>query len=245
MSLFWMCLITLAILQASVFFTTIFLHRFRTHRGLELHPAVGFLMHLELSLFTGVVPRQWVAVHRKHHKHSDKEFDPHSPLVFGMWHVLFGNYFYYRRVADDPRDVERYTSDWKNDPLDRLPLMNFAVFGGLAIFMLMFGVWWGLVAWVTHIVLYVFLNSAINSLGHTVGYRNFDQKATNLRWLALLTAGEGLHNNHHEFPASGIFTHPTFLHRRMEIDLGWLVIRGLEICGLARVKNVPVATKAA
>jgi stearoyl-CoA desaturase (Delta-9 desaturase) len=245
MSLLGMGIVTLAILQMSVFFTTIYLHRTKTHRGLELNPVVGLLMHLELSLFTGVVPRQWVAVHRKHHKFSDKELDPHSPLVFGMWHVLFGNYFYYRRVANDPLDVERYTTDWKNDPLDRLPLMNFAVFGGLAIFILMFGIWWGLAAWLAHAVLYVFLNSAINSLGHTVGYKNFNrQQATNLRSLALLTAGEGLHNNHHEFPGSGRFTHPTFLHRRMEIDLGWLVILGLQACGLARVKNVPIAKPA-
>ena len=99
MSLLWMSAITLVILQTSVFFTTIYLHRCKTHRGLELHPVVGLLMHLELALFTGIIPRQWAAVHRKHHHYSDQEGDPHSPYLYGMWTVLFGNYFMYRKEA--------------------------------------------------------------------------------------------------------------------------------------------------
>lgn len=240
MSLLWMSVITLAILQTSVFFTTIYLHRCKTHRGLDLHPAVGLLMHLELALFTGIVPRQWVAVHRKHHHFSDKEGDPHSPYLFGMWTVLFGNYFFYRKVAKDAEAVRKYTPDWKNDLLDRIPGLEFGSMLGLAIFMLAFGVWWGLAAWVTHVVLYIFLNSSINSVCHMVGYRNFDNLATNLQSIALLTAGEGLHNNHHEFPSSA-----RFAHRRGEIDLAWPVIRLLEVCGLAHVKPQPIAKAAA
>jgi len=169
MSLLWMALLTLVILQMSVFCTTIFLHRCKTHRGLELHPIIGNLMHLELSLFTGVVPRQWVAVHRKHHHFSDKEGDPHSPYIYGLWTVLFGNYFFYKREASDPATVQKYTPDWKNDFFDKIPGMQWAGFGGLAIFMLMFGPWWGLGAWGTHAVLYVLLNSSINSVCHMVG----------------------------------------------------------------------------
>src|SRR6516162_5456567 len=96
MSLLWMFIITVVILQASVFVTTIYLHRAMCHRGLELHPVVANLMHLHLSLFTGIVPREWVAVHRKHHHFSDKEGDPHSPYLFGLWQVFLGNYFFYR-----------------------------------------------------------------------------------------------------------------------------------------------------
>src|SRR5512147_1395287 len=99
MNILAMGAIWLAILQASAFCTSIYLHRYRTHRALELHPVVAFLMHLHLSLFTGIVPRQWAAVHRKHHHFSDKEGDPHSPVVRGMWTVLFGNYFLYQREA--------------------------------------------------------------------------------------------------------------------------------------------------
>jgi stearoyl-CoA desaturase (delta-9 desaturase) len=234
-----MSVITLAILQVSVLFTTIYLHRSKTHRGLELHPAVGFLMHLELSLFTGVVPRHWAAVHRKHHHFSDEVGDPHSPYLYGMWTVLFGNYFLYRREARNPAVVRKYTPDWKDDAIDKIPGAEYGVFGGLAIFMLMFGVWWGLAAWAIHIVLYVLLNSSINSICHMVGYRNFDNKATNLQSIALLTAGEGLHNNHHQYPTSA-----RMAVRRGEIDPAWPVIRALEICGLARVKRLPMAKAA-
>jgi stearoyl-CoA desaturase (Delta-9 desaturase) len=240
MSLLWMVVITLAVLQTSIFCTTIFLHRAKTHRGLELHPLAGFLMHLELTLFTGVVPRQWVAVHRKHHHFSDEAGDPHSPYIYGMWTVLFGNYFFYRRHAQDPAVVRKYTPDWKNDPLDKIPGLNWGAFGGMAIFMLLFGVWWGLAAWTTHVVLYVLLNSSVNSVCHMVGYRNFDNKATNLQWIAFLTAGEGLHNNHHEFPTSA-----RFAHRGREIDLAWPLIRLLETCKLAKVKPLPLARAAA
>jgi len=239
MSPIWMCLVTLVILQVSVLFTTIYLHRAKTHRALELHPAVGFLMHLELTLFTGVVPRQWAAVHRKHHHFSDVAGDPHSPYLYGMWTVLFGNYFFYRKEARNPAVVRKYTPDWKDDAIDRVPGAEFGVFAGLVIFMLLFGAWWGLAAWAAHIVLYVLLNSSINSICHMVGYRNFDNKATNVQSIALLTAGEGLHNNHHQYPTSARMSV-----RRGEIDLAWGVIRALEICGLARVNRLPLAKAA-
>jgi stearoyl-CoA desaturase (delta-9 desaturase) len=240
MNLLWMVVITLVILQTSVFFTTIYLHRCKTHRGLELHPVIGMLMHLELSLFTGVVPRQWAAVHRKHHHFSDEEGDPHSPYIYGLWTVLFGNYFFYRKEAKDPAIVRKYTPDWKDDIFDKMPGMEYAAMAGLGIFMLMFGVWWGAAAWFTHVVLYIFLNSAINSVCHMVGYRNFENKATNLQWIAFLTAGEGLHNNHHEFPTSALFAL-----RGREIDPAWPIIRLLVACRLATVSQLPIAKAAA
>jgi stearoyl-CoA desaturase (delta-9 desaturase) len=240
MSLLWMAIITLVLLQASVFFTTIYLHRSKTHRGLELHPAVGLLMHLELTLFTGIIPRQWAAVHRKHHHFSDKEGDPHSPYLYGLWTVLFGNFFLYRKVARNAALVKKYTPDWREDILDKIPGAQFGALGGLAIFMLMFGAWWGATAWLTHVVLYIFLNSSINSVCHMIGYRNFDNKATNVQWIALLTAGEGLHNNHHEFPTSA-----RFAQHAHEIDLAWPLIWVLEKCGLAKVQRLPLARAAA
>lgn len=239
MSLLWMCVITFGILQVSVFFTTIYLHRFLTHRGVELHPAVAFVMHLELLLFTGVVPRQWVAVHRKHHHFSDEEGDPHSPYLYGLWQVLFGNYFYYRREASNPATIRKYTPDYKEDLIDKLPFGSLGFLLGFAIFMLMFGPAWGAAAAVTHSVLYVLLNSTINSVCHMVGYRNYDNTATNLQWVAFLTGGEGLHNNHHEYPTSA-----RFARTKWEIDPAWTVIRMLQALGLARVKPIPMAKAA-
>ena len=239
MSLLWMCVITLGILQMSVFFTTIYLHRCLTHRGLELHPAIAFLMHLELTLFTGIVPRQWVAVHRKHHQFSDKEGDPHSPYLFGLWKVLFGNYFYYRKEAASAAMVRKYTPDYRTDLVDRIPFASLGVLAGLGIFVLMFGLAWGAAAWAVHSVLYVLLNSMINSVCHMIGYRNYDNTATNLQWVAFLTGGEGLHNNHHEYPTSA-----RFAHKGLEIDPAWPVIHVLERLGLAKVKRLPFAKAA-
>lgn len=239
MNLLWMVLITLGILQMSVFFTTIYLHRCLTHRGLDLHPAVALLMHLELTLFTSIVPREWVAVHRKHHHFSDKEGDPHSPYLYGMWTVLFGNFWFYRKEKSDAATIRKYTPDYRPDLLDRLPLMNFGVFGGLAIFMLLFGWAWGLAAWAFHIVAYILLNSMINSLCHMIGYRNYDNLATNLQWVAVLTGGEGLHNNHHEYPSSA-----RFALKEREVDPAWVLIRLLETLGLATIKPEPIARAA-
>ena len=239
MHYFWMAVITVLILQISVFCTTIYLHRSKTHRALELHPVVGFLMHLHLTVFTGVVPREWVAVHRKHHHFSDHEGDPHSPLIFGLWKVLFGNYFLYKKETTNQATIRKYTPEWKNDWIDHIPGMHYGVFLGLGVFCLMFGLLWGVVAWLAHIVLYVLLNSSINALGHVVGYRNYEQQATNLQWLALLTAGEGLHNNHHEHPTSARFSQ-----RGREFDPSWPIIRLLEGCGLAKVSHLPIAKAA-
>jgi stearoyl-CoA desaturase (delta-9 desaturase) len=93
-------------------------------------------------------------------------------------------------------------------------------------------VWWGLLAAAVHFVMYVFvLSSSINGLCHYVGYRNFDNTATNIRLVALVTGGEGLHNNHHGHPGSAKFSV-----RRDEIDPSWPVIKMLVGLKLAKLK---------
>lgn len=239
MSFLWMLFITLAILQVSVLCTTIYLHRTLAHKGLELHPAVALLMHLHLCLFTGLVPREWVAVHRKHHAFSDEEGDPHSPYLLGLWSVFFLNAFYYRRTTHEETTVRKYTTDMKDDIIDRIPYNHLGTILGMAIFMTMFGWAWGLGLFAFHAVAYILLNSSINSLGHMIGYRTYRNKATNLQWLALMTGGEGLHNNHHEYPGAA-----RFAMTKGELDPAWLVIRTLEWLSLARVLRLP-AVKAA
>lgn len=239
MSIVGIALVTLGTLQISALCTTIYLHRSVTHRGLELHPALAFLMHLELLLFTGIMPREWAAVHRKHHHFSDEEGDPHSPRIFGLWKVLLGNYFFYRKEAANPATVQKYTPDYKPDLIDRFPLARHGALAGLGIFMLLFGWLWGVAAWLTHVVLYIVINAMINGLGHMVGYRNYDNKATNLHWLAWITAGEGLHNNHHEYPTAARFSM-----RGREFDPAWVFIRVFEKLGLAKVKLEPLAKAA-
>jgi stearoyl-CoA desaturase (Delta-9 desaturase) len=239
MNLLWMFLITIVILQVSVLLTTIYLHRAMCHRGLELNPVVANLMHLHLSLFTGIVPREWVAVHRKHHHFSDKEGDPHSPYLLGLWQVFFGNYFYYKKEIKNAATIRKYTPDYRPDVIDRIPGIRYGVLGGLAIFMLMFGWAWGLAAWGFHVVAYILLNSSINSLCHMIGYRNYDNLATNIKFVAMLTGGEGLHNNHHEFPSSA-----KFATKRKEFDPAWPIICLLERFRLAQVRPEPIAKAA-
>lgn len=238
MSLLWVVVISAVICQISVFITTIYLHRALTHRGLEIHRGLGVLMHAHLTLFTGIKPREWVAVHRKHHHYSDKEGDPHSPLQFGLWRVFFGNVFYYRAEAANPATIEKYTPDYREDLLDLLPrpLISFGALAGLAIFMAMFGWLAGAIAFAVQGTVYILLNSSVNSVCHVIGYRNFENQATNLQSIALLTGGEGLHNNHHEYPSSALFAL-----RKGEIDPAWPVIVVLEKLGLAKVNRAPIA----
>ncbi|HUG81265.1 MAG TPA: fatty acid desaturase [Bryobacterales bacterium] len=244
----WSALIAFLIAQVSTFCTTIYLHRANTHEGLKLHPFIGFLMHLELALATGIKPREWAAVHRKHHRFSDQEGDPHSPYIEGLWRVLFLNVVMYKRETKNQDTIDTFTPNWKDDLIDRIPLIGDL---GPAIGMLLLAVafpfvfglsWWaggllGIATWFLNAGMYIFLNAMINSVCHKVGYRNFEgQKATNLQWVALITAGEGLHNNHHEFPRSA-----TMKARKWEIDPAWPVIRFLEMLGLAEYSESTLA----
>jgi stearoyl-CoA desaturase (delta-9 desaturase) len=227
------CLVVAAVLvQVAVFSTTIFLHRSATHRALLLHPAVAWMFRFALWLTTGIATKEWVAVHRKHHAFTDEEGDPHSPAIMGFWSVQLGNVFHYVREAKNPDVVARYARDIQDDVWDRW-LFNYGTLGlvvGVAALCAVLGVWWGLLAAAIHAVVYVFvLSSSINGLCHAVGYKNFDNTATNLRVLALLTGGEGLHNNHHGYPRS-----PKFSFRASEIDPAWPLIKLLIALNLAK-----------
>jgi stearoyl-CoA desaturase (delta-9 desaturase) len=231
-SLFLSLITAFLLVQVAVFGTTIFLHRTMTHRALILHPAVAWVFRCSLWLTTGIATKEWVAVHRKHHAFTDEEGDPHSPLLMGFWSVQLGNVFHYVRAAKDKQVVERYARDMHDDVWDRM-LFNHGLLGlgiGIALLCAVLGIGWGLLAASIHAVTYVFiLSSSINGLCHYAGYKNFDNTATNLRLLALLTGGEGLHNNHHGYPRS-----PKFSFRRTELDPAWPVIRLLISFGLAK-----------
>ncbi len=217
--------VMLGVTQAAVIATSVYLHRGLAHRSLVLHPAVDWVFRFILWISTGVIRREWVAVHRKHHAFTDREGDPHSPLVAGFWRIQLGNVFYYVREARNPDTLARWARDIKDDIWDRL-LFNRSSLGlvvGVALAMLLLGPIWGLVVGAGHFVLYVFvLSPAINGLGHWWGRKNFLNTATNIRMLAWLTGGESLHNNHHAHPSS-----PKFSMARLEFDPSWIVIRTL------------------
>lgn len=220
------------VIQVAVFSTTIYLHRSATHRALVLNPLVAWGFRLALWLTTGLSTREWVAVHRKHHAFTDQEGDPHSPALMGFWSVQLGNVFHYVREARNREVIERYARDVQEDWWDRVVFRHGVpgVVLGTTLLCSVIGLWWGLLAAAIHAVTYVFvLSSSINGLCHHVGYRNFDNTATNLRVLALLTGGEGLHNNHHGYPRS-----PKFSFRPSEFDPAWPVIKLLIALRLAR-----------
>ena len=227
-----MLLLSSAVTQAAVFATTIYLHRSATHRALVLNPVVELGFRVVIWITTGIAPRQWVAVHRKHHAFTDEEGDPHSPLLMGFWSVQLGNAFHYVREASKPEVVYKYAPDLAPDGWDRT-LFDRAWLGlllGIAALCAVLGVGWGLLAALLHTIMYVFvLSPSINGLCHHTGYRNFENTATNIRTLALLTGGEGLHNNHHGYPRS-----PKFSLRFREVDPAWPVIQLLTRLKLAR-----------
>jgi stearoyl-CoA desaturase (delta-9 desaturase) len=233
--LLYALLAVVAAVELSTFATSIYLHRCLAHRGVQLNRFVAFLMRLELWLGTGIESKEWVAVHRKHHRHTDVLGDPHSPVLEGLWHILLGNAFYYEREAHNPETLVKFAPDVGNDWFDR-HVFRYGLLGialGIGIFIWLLGPLWGVGAYIAQAGIYVFLNAVINGANHAVGYQNFDNTATNLRFVALLTAGEGLHNNHHAYPTSARFSI-----RRNEFDPSWLVLRLLAWMRLARPLHV-------
>jgi stearoyl-CoA desaturase (Delta-9 desaturase) len=231
--------------QIAIFTTTVYLHRSLTHRALTLHPVAAFPCRVVIWMTTGMRPREWVAVHRKHHAATDTADDPHSPLIVGFWRVQLGNVGLYKRAARDNEMVRKYARDIPTDGLDRLAFDYSLVGLGIGIAILVVSMWalgfgllTGLVAAGLHAVLYVMLAGAINAVGHQYGTRPYRNSATNLRPLAIVTGGEGLHNNHHAAPTSARFS----LHRG-ELDPGWWVVRALTAVRLAHVRHDDVHLK--
>jgi stearoyl-CoA desaturase (delta-9 desaturase) len=227
-------LVGLAVCQVAMVITTVFLHRTLSHRALALSGPLPGIMRVLTWLTTGIRPRQWVAVHRKHHAHTDAAGDPHSPVLEGFAAVQFANVVLYRRAARDPRVVARYARDLAPDGWDRM-LFDHAFVGlgiGIAGLCLALGWQWGFLAAGVHTVTYLLLNAAVNAVGHTYGRRTYPGYATNSRWLAWLTAGEGHHSNHHAAPTSARLG---FV--RGEIDPGWWFIRAVRGIGWAKTRH--------
>jgi stearoyl-CoA desaturase (delta-9 desaturase) len=213
--------------------TTVYLHRGLSHKAVAFsRPAhAGFKMLVWLT--TGIKVREWVAVHRKHHAHTDTPDDPHSPAVSGWFTVQLRNLQMYRRAAHDRANVEKYAKDLAPTVWDRW-LFDRSWLGlliGTAILVAGFGWQVGLLAAFVHVNYYLAGSAAINAIGHHFGRRPYANSATNLQWLAFITAGEGLHNNHHAAPTSA-----KLAHRWYEVDPGWLVIKPLTWMRLAKVR---------
>ncbi|MCE1171612.1 MAG: fatty acid desaturase [Azovibrio sp.] len=230
-------LVTLGLTHVTIAAVTIFLHRHQAHRALELHPLPSHFFRFWLWLTTGMVTREWAAIHRKHHARCETEEDPHSPQTRGIWKVLLEGAELYRAEARNPDTLARFgygtPDDWLERHVYRHNLLGILLM--LGIDLLLFGPL-GLSIWAVQMLWIPFWAAGvINGLGHFWGYRNFasGDASTNLLPWGILIGGEELHNNHHTFATSAKLSN-----RWYEFDIGWLYIRILAALGLARVKRV-------
>lgn len=220
--------------QVAQVLTTVFLHRAAAHRALSLAAPAAAVARVLTWVLTGIRPRQWVAVHRKHHAYTDIDGDPHSPMLEGFAMVQFANATLYRRAARDAGLVSRYARDLSPDRWDTA-LFDRAWLGlglGVAALIVIFGPLVAVVAAVSHTISYLFLSASVNAIGHRFGRRSHMNTSTNNQWLAWLTMGEGLHNNHHAAPTAARLSF-----RGGEFDPGWWVVRLLERAGWATVRH--------
>ena len=237
-------LVLLVLVQITIAGVTLYLHRCQAHRSLELHPVVSHFFRFWLWLTTGMVTKEWAAIHRKHHAKCETAEDPHSPQVYGINRVLFAGVFLYVKESHHPETMQRYGHGTPDDWLERTIYTPYHKFGiilmaaanivliGVVPGLLMFGVQ---MAWIPF-----WAAGVINGIGHFWGYRKFqtEDASTNIVPVAAWIGGEELHNNHHAFPTSAKFSVQWY-----EFDLGWLYIQVLSALGLARAKKLPPKVK--
>jgi stearoyl-CoA desaturase (delta-9 desaturase) len=236
---FWgYVLATVIMVQITMMAVTLYLHRDQAHRALDLHPVLRHFFRFWIWATSGMLTREWVAVHRKHHAHCETPDDPHSPQIYGIRKVLLEGAELYQAEKDNPGTLEKFGRGAPNDWLEKNIYLRFKS-GGIILTLvadlLCFGIPGITIFAVQMISMPLFAAGIINGLGHYSGYRNFecDDAARNLVPLAILIGGEELHNNHHAFPTSAKFSV-----RNWEFDIGWLYIRVFQLFGLARVRKV-------
>lgn len=237
-SFFELVLYTLVVTHITIAAVTIYLHRCQSHRAIELNNTISHLFRFWLWLTTGMVTKEWVAVHRKHHAHVDTPKDPHSPITQGLSRILWQGVIPYRQAAREADIRERFGEGTPNDWIEQnlyTPYPWLGILFMLSINLVLFGVY-GLIAWGIQMAWIPFLAAGVvNGVGHFFGYRNYDtaDHSTNFFPLGILIGGEELHNNHHAFPYAA-----NLGRRWFEFDIGFLYIRLLSLLKLAKIKYV-------
>ena len=230
--------VTLGLTHVTIVAVTIYLHRHQAHSALDLHPVASHFFRLWLWLTTGMVTRVWVAIHRKHHAATETLADPHSPQIHGIRKVLFEGAELYRVESLNAQSMQKFGHGTPDDWIERKLYARHSVLGVsimLVIEVLLFGPI-GLTMWAVQMLwIPFFAAGVINGIGHYWGYRNFapSDASTNIVPWGILIGGEELHNNHHAYISSARFSS-----RWWEFDIGWLYIRLLEMCHLAKVRRV-------
>jgi len=228
--------VALVLTHVTIASVTIFLHRHQAHRALELHPVPSHFFRFWLWLTTGMVAREWVAIHRKHHAKCETTEDPHSPQTRGIKKVLWEGAELYRAEAKNADTPQRYghgtPDDWLERNVYRRSVLGVSIM--LVIDVIVFGAM-GLTIWAVQMAWIPFWAAGVvNGIGHYWGYRNYDcaDASRNISPWGILVGGEELHNNHHSFATSAKLSS-----RWYEFDIGWMYIRILEMLGLAKVKK--------
>ena len=222
---------------------TIYLHRCQAHRALDLHPIASHFFRLWLWLTTGMVTREWAAIHRKHHAKCETPEDPHSPQTRGIRKVLLEGVELYRAEAKNRETIERYGHGCPDDWVERNVYSRYSALGiylTLLIDVALFGAIGITVFAVQMLWIPVTAAGIINGIGHYWGYRNWDaaDASTNVFPWGILIGGEELHNNHHSFASSAKLSSKWF-----EFDIGWMYIRLMSMVGLAKVRRVAPTPK--
>ncbi len=228
--------VALVLTHITIAAVTIFLHRHQAHRALDLHPIPSHFFRFWLWLTTGMVTREWAAIHRKHHARCETEEDPHSPQTRGIRKVLWQGAELYRAEARNQETLQRYGHGTPDDWLERnvyrhsvlgvsiMMIIDLVAFGPIGL-----SIWAVQMAWIPF-----WAAGVINGIGHFWGYRNYDcvDASRNISPWGILIGGEELHNNHHSFATSAKLSSKWY-----EFDIGWMYIRILELLGLAKVKK--------
>jgi stearoyl-CoA desaturase (delta-9 desaturase) len=231
-------LVTLGSTHVTIAAVTIFLHRHQAHRALELHPVASHFFRFWLWLTTGMVTKEWTAIHRKHHANCESSEDPHSPQIHGIGKVLFEGTELYRMEARNAATLEKYGHGTPDDWIERNLYARHTRLGiglVLGIDIVLFGPIGLSKRAVQMLWIPFFAAGVINGVGHYWGYRNFapnDSSSNVVPW-GILIGGEELHNNHHAYVTSARLSSKWW-----EFDIGWMYIRILEMIHLAKVRKV-------
>jgi stearoyl-CoA desaturase (delta-9 desaturase) len=236
----WQVLLaTLVMTHITIAAVTIFLHRAQAHRALELHALPAHFFRLWLWLTTGMVTKEFVAVHRKHHAKCETEEDPHSPQTRGIKALLLTGVELYRAESKVPATIVKYGTGTPDDWIERNLYTRYS-WEGVGVMLiadvLLFGAI-GITVWAVQMLwIPVMATGIINGIGHWWGYRNFEpaDASRNVSPWGVVIGGEELHNNHHTYPTSAKFSVKPY-----EFDVGWLYIRAMETLGLAKVRKTP------
>ena len=229
---------TLVVTHITIAGVTIYLHRCQAHRALDLHPIVSHFFRFWLWFTTGMVTREWAAIHRKHHARCETPDDPHSPQTRGLRKVLLEGSELYREEARNRETIEKFGHGTPDDWIERhlyTPYSYLGVYFTLALCVTLFGAI-GLTVFAIQ-MLWIPITAAgiINGVGHYYGYRNWDcpDASTNVFPWGILIGGEELHNNHHAFASSAKLSAKWY-----EFDIGWMYIRIMSLLGLATVRRL-------